>query len=465
MTGFSDAKQTISGTLSLDLSYDSNLRDAGGMGDPRDVILIKNFASSGDGGMKMAEMSLPDGTTMTGLQFVGAFKQSLDMTCFPFDRQTVTFDISMMHPGDKLLYFKLHCPKGSEAVNSSDGEVMACSQPIGSSSAGFEWDTFVCAKNDEGSITCSMEGKREIRFKLQMFIFPSVMFIMLSFLSFHFRVDLAMPRVATTMIALLNINLLRNEAQRQMPMVEEFSWMEEFLFAGVAALFLNMVSHAVAFHFASRPGVNELIDDTSGVVCPPLFFLYVFSRLSARECKVSAEAGALVAISTLFLCVAIALFVRRHVAPMMLSSRGSQERQRELDLEKGGEGSPAAPPLSDQLRHMLETAVADVWPYGDPQLAAGFADILRAHWIVSRKQLASRGLGGAASLSQATGLPLALCAELIVLAVEEGLPPAGETLPTLPGSVVEDSSSAAQKPRGSERGQFHPVVLNQQGSR
>jgi len=71
---------------------------------------------------------------------------------------------------------------------------------------------------------------------VQLWILPSVAASLMSFLSFRIDVGKAMPRTATTMIAMLTQINLKLAISKTLPTTGSISWMEFFL--GQAVIFI-----------------------------------------------------------------------------------------------------------------------------------------------------------------------------------------------------------------------------------
>ena len=55
-----------------------------------------------------------------GGRYSGDFKQShLDEYCYPFDEETLTIEIELMKPGNRVFKLELFCPSGYGTVRTS----------------------------------------------------------------------------------------------------------------------------------------------------------------------------------------------------------------------------------------------------------------------------------------------------------------------------------------------------------
>ena len=157
------------------------------------------------------------------------FGRSQDMSCYPFDRKTVHFQIGIQKPGAIFYKLVLGCVgKGSYPIRvDNDGAVRECSWHIGASYVGFEWDNFTCNLRNDATLNCEMTGTRAWSALLKTYIWPSIVYGLMGFEAFALGVKHAMPRVATTMLALLSLTSLRNQVIALVPASGATSWMEE----------------------------------------------------------------------------------------------------------------------------------------------------------------------------------------------------------------------------------------------
>merc|ERR1712224_367882 len=108
---------------------------------------------------------------------------------------------------------------------------------------------------------------------LKVFLLPSLIFILLSFGSFRLGIKMSMPRVATSMIALLNLTSLKNALTAKLPQGGEPAWLDEYMMLGQFFMFFNMLCHMLAFYFdgLGKTGLQKFVDSFSLQVMFSLF--------------------------------------------------------------------------------------------------------------------------------------------------------------------------------------------------
>eukprot|EP00927_Polykrikos_kofoidii_P022847 TRINITY_DN21205_c0_g1_i3.p1 TRINITY_DN21205_c0_g1~~TRINITY_DN21205_c0_g1_i3.p1 ORF type:complete len:516 (+),score=54.28 TRINITY_DN21205_c0_g1_i3:168-1550(+) len=406
-TAFSDKSQLISGVLELRVWYRSDGQGIRGISDPLDVIIVNNLVSGASSHISIPSLTV-NGTVSAAVQYIGDFKQSLDLACHPFDRQTISFDVFLMHPGDDIFSFSLAC-MGDHATQKA-----SCTQPLDTPQHGFDWGALSCTLKGSAHLYCEMEGIREGGFVMTEEFLPAFLFCMMSVVTFVIAPKLAMPRMSTTMVALLNLNLTRRSIMNTMPKTGESSWLIDSMTVGILSMMTNVFAHVLSARWeSSRPILCDAIAEISMTISPCVFLLITLHDLNSRKCK-SASDGVvtLLVIMWVVLFVAVGLFVRNYGS---FWTRASQRSP--VDRTDSDEGKHVLlPSTRDCLQHMVQDSVAAIFPLKNQQLASGFADALRAQWIVSREQLAAEDLVRAATISKLTGLPLALCSRIMMLA-------------------------------------------------
>merc|ERR1712224_888367 len=92
-----------------------------------------------------------------------------------------------------------------------------------------------------------MRGDRVYTKILTTFLLPCICVSMMSFLSFSMDVKKTMPRIATTMIAMLTQINLRLSIASMLPTTGTLSWLEFTLLSGVFFMMLNLIGHIICF--------------------------------------------------------------------------------------------------------------------------------------------------------------------------------------------------------------------------
>merc|ERR1712072_969617 len=105
-----------------------------------------------------------------------------------------------------------------------------------------------------------MEGTREWEKPYKMHIAPGIYLVVLGYASFYIPPRMAMPRVATTMIALLSFLNKMTAVLSQLPPTGT-SIVQLFYETGGFCLFLNMLGHILVFRY---PNLAPLL---SAVMC------------------------------------------------------------------------------------------------------------------------------------------------------------------------------------------------------
>lgn len=167
-------------------------------------------------------------------------------------------------------------------------ETGRCVQNISSAAAhGFKWAAFDCAINDKrDQIACSMIGERISKVWVFSVVVPSACIITISFLSSCISVHQTMPRTAIAMIMMLTIITMRTQAEMDLPMGGEASWLEDYFQLAQVFMFINTAMHILAFRY-DRLGMRARaawVDDISFYGLFFLFPVFVFGSLSGKKC-------------------------------------------------------------------------------------------------------------------------------------------------------------------------------------
>eukprot|EP00927_Polykrikos_kofoidii_P028935 TRINITY_DN25110_c0_g1_i1.p1 TRINITY_DN25110_c0_g1~~TRINITY_DN25110_c0_g1_i1.p1 ORF type:complete len:451 (-),score=37.55 TRINITY_DN25110_c0_g1_i1:23-1375(-) len=418
LTGFSNKNQFVRGVLALPLRYLN--ADVKGISDVRGVILVTNFQSDATSRVDLATLTDSNGTVSTAIQFIGEFGQSLKLSCYPFDVQTLDFNIVLVHPGSTFLRFQLMCPEhlGSHAtVQQGSGEITTCTTPLDYSAGGFEWDAFTCTLIQPAAITCQMKGTRSSSIDMEKHFLPAMVFCAMSAFVFALSIKFAGPRVSTTMIAMVNLSFERNSVIENLPAVGEHAWMTDCFTAGLVLMAVHMLTHYVSSRLDRvNSRYSEAIDELSGTIVSSCFLIYMLHGLYARNCaNVHGSLLIWVIVSYLVLATTIGILVWRFsdVFKAVITRRAvgdisENEKVATLDL----------PPMTDSLQRLLHGCATGIFPSHNQKLIGDFANALQQQWIVSSDQLVGEGSVTSTTIAQSTGLPLALCSELIAVAAK-----------------------------------------------
>lgn len=293
--GFSDRLKTIEGRMSLNVVYGEEAEDF--VEHPENMVDVVNFGSGSGDINVLSKVRLWDPkTTKTASSvskiYAGDFSQSLypyDMMCYPFDIKTVHFQISLQNPCGIFYRLELGCVgenSWKQAVDEEDGKVRKCSWPINASFVTFDWQNFTCTLRDSVTIDCAMTGTRQWPALLKTYMWPSVVYGVMGFMSFSLGVKLSMPRVATTMLASLSLTSLRNQVIALLPLSQKTSWMEEYFLIAISFMCLNLLGHAASFHLdaTDRHHTQRMVNRFNLWGVSALFVLVVAARMHVREC-------------------------------------------------------------------------------------------------------------------------------------------------------------------------------------
>jgi len=292
--GFSDRHKNIQGKMSLTFFYYAeSLRI---VSDPQLIVTIDNF---GDGTRYLqGKINLLDAMGhelfTTSNIYVGSFSQqqsNFDHLCYPFDDKTVKFDISIQAPGNYIFDLALLCPEPLLAENHTYGYggeeiVTKCTYPAVGMSLGFDWGRFICEAKEAQMIQCSMTGVREWWSIFKGYFWPSFTFSAMGFISFTLSVKMSMPRVATTMLALISLTNLRNALVELLPQSGETSWMEEYFLLAMTFMLLNLCGHAISFYLDSigKTTLQQMTNKINLFGMVSIANLVVLARLHDRNC-------------------------------------------------------------------------------------------------------------------------------------------------------------------------------------
>jgi hypothetical protein len=242
--GLAFASGFANGIVELEQLWESDVDNYFAPTDAASIVRVANYEGGSSGIMPQPIISLNSKTSEVRdlkRQFNGKFKQKFDALCYPFDHQEVSFTITIEKPISKYWEVYLLCNEGEEALDAAGNEVevkpgeetsattvKVCKKELDSSAVGLHWEKMACTKTDAAEIECTMYGHRLKTRVILNFIMPSLLVSMMSFASFQLPVGMAMPRVATTMIAMLTLINLRNALSKMLPGSGGLSWIEYY---------------------------------------------------------------------------------------------------------------------------------------------------------------------------------------------------------------------------------------------
>jgi hypothetical protein len=366
-----DKGNRVKGTFKLDFIWPP-LSNPNDMPAPRDVVHITNFATGSSGVRELAstplQMSYGGSTLLAAATlYVGDFKQSFVEKCYPFDEKEVVWSIGLMSPGEDVYNMKLYCA-GNEAYEGpttstnarygtllgGNADVTKCTQTLDSSGIGVKWASVVCTHTDDTSIDCTMKGLRNYQVPLKIFFLPAFIYISMSFSSFKLGIKMSMPRIATSVIALLNLSGLYTRLVSIMPQGGETSWMQESMLIGMCFMFVNFLFHVLAFWYDSekKPWYADLVDDIALYVKLPLFVMTSMCLLHANSCVATvseAFTGVLIAASILGMIAGGARCYYRHLQRRPEPAPAEHPLLDKHDLSDTVPGSPPKTMRSDEV--------------------------------------------------------------------------------------------------------------------
>ncbi|CAJ1454878.1 unnamed protein product [Effrenium voratum] len=293
--GFNDRQKLIQGRMTLVVVYPSDATTF--VQNPASVVDVDNFGSGEK--YHSGTISVTDTSTMTDLSsqstvYVGEFSQALtdfDMTCYPFDAKRAKIFIGLLKPADMIFSLSLGCVgEGTVPYWRDDGR-HGCRWPVKGSFVGFDWHEWICEEINGFSIECGMVGIRQPGPLFATYLLPSVLYSLMGFLAFALNVKMTMPRVATTMLALVSLTNLRNHVLTLVPSSGPRSWMEEYFLLAMIFMFLNLVGHCVSFYLDSvgRTKMQQMANKVNLWGMLSLFLLIAMILLHSRECQLVDE--------------------------------------------------------------------------------------------------------------------------------------------------------------------------------
>lgn len=344
--------------------------------DTPSVLAVNNFASGSSAILTQPIMSLTKDSTplyYTQRRFVGQFKQSFQSACFPYDDQTVDMELVVEVPSSWYFELYLFCSDGETAKDAQGNDlgketfnfatnVNSCHLDLDKTASGFVWSSITCTKVSASAITCSMKGVRDYRKLMYNFLLPSVLVSMMSFASFQMDITMAMPRVATTMIAMLAQINMRNALVKQLPSSGDSTWLETYFFFAMTFMFINLFGHVLAMkaHKKGYPILSDCIDDFVCGVFSCLFGIIAVVDLLSRSCNQQEASGEWAwFFLVVFLLVMISLVFKLYVNNRQHGKRwleffrnkpNPQQQEMSKLVSADGAASPAASPAASHSR-------------------------------------------------------------------------------------------------------------------
>jgi len=292
--GFNDRQKTVQGKLTLMIMYDTIAYRY--VQNPRDIIYMDNFAT-GDlypgGIISVVNSATGREAHSTSSIYVGDFSQAyeiFDHLCYPFDSKTVYFHVTVQKPGNYVFDLNLLCPESmvlEEEVLDGQRVVTCTSLDPAGNYVGFDWDKFRCELKAGQRITCSMTGIRQWDHIAKGYLWPSFTFSAMGFISFLFSVKLAMPRVATTMLALISLTNFRNALMAHLPSSGNTSWIEEYFLIAMTFMLLNLCGHALSFYLdgIGKSDWQHMVNKFNFFGMLSISLLSMTARLHVRGCE------------------------------------------------------------------------------------------------------------------------------------------------------------------------------------
>eukprot|EP00928_Gymnodinium_smaydae_P096587 TRINITY_DN8566_c0_g1_i1.p1 TRINITY_DN8566_c0_g1~~TRINITY_DN8566_c0_g1_i1.p1 ORF type:complete len:557 (+),score=27.94 TRINITY_DN8566_c0_g1_i1:84-1754(+) len=355
---FNEAKGMLSGSMTVEYQwywYGKNGYADGKIEEPHLSVQLENFASGSSG--RVVSGMYKD-APLPGLDiyyrrnvvtYVGDFRQSLDGSCYPWDEQNISFEFRVPWPYNTNMELVLRCT-GHDADCSND---YVCAEheldPLGNcepdhlrsfknvrfegkTAMQFEWSALQCVKTNTDRVLCSMRATRAFTKSLLMHFVPGLLLSIIGFGSFLVPYNMAMPRVATTMISLLTFVNKGNSVVGAMPS-GGLNVVEEFYIWGMVVMMVNMIGHILSW---KMPIIAPLVNELQLGFVFLTFVLYFFCSIYARGCRKTSSTGLIFGI----VCVALALFfslvwsIRRHRKDLAVAV--SYAKSNAMKMHKGG---------------------------------------------------------------------------------------------------------------------------------
>lgn len=327
--------------------------------DIRKIPMLTNFAGGG-GSILQAGPIVPSGTKGTGsIFYVGAFKQKLQEICFPFDHVEVAFNVEILRPFSDSVRIGLFCEcdgvcgdeciaynaTGQKIADGQEAVKIVRKDTVGLS-VGFDWDVFTCEAQGGTKLTCSMTGIRDPELIIMSDLVPGIVMVIVGFSAVWMPSGgpFAMPRIATTMIAMLSFIAKGSAVMSRAPATGGLSWLAHFFVAGVFVMLIVMLGHIQAFKSGHEHLFLRIFNRYFNFF-GYIFFLFV--DLTSRNCAHVPSAVPIVGVVMFALLVALTVgcTVRRHRAEIEKFMKLKPAKKDDPSLiESTQKDDPLAPP-------------------------------------------------------------------------------------------------------------------------
>eukprot|EP00930_Biecheleria_cincta_P013236 TRINITY_DN11909_c1_g2_i2.p1 TRINITY_DN11909_c1_g2~~TRINITY_DN11909_c1_g2_i2.p1 ORF type:complete len:507 (+),score=57.14 TRINITY_DN11909_c1_g2_i2:94-1614(+) len=279
-----------------------------------DFLDIENFMGGQPGRLNAGKMSGPKDAISEGLLIVGEFTQHLDGRCVPFDRQTVTFNLTVHEPFGVFVRLRLWCMRSDCTLYDFRGEEFSWTRgarrPVdeagdgrssngsfsnitklvdrrhqGKTAVGFQWSEMTCRlepfEGGSDKIVCEMTGTRNSGQMLLQEVAPGIIMSLVVLSSFCIPVGMPMPRIAITMISLMTFVTKATTALSSLPNTGS-SFIAEFYNMGLFFMFVSLLGHTFSFVHTSWHALADSVFLYAGSVALSLALAISTRR---KECQ------------------------------------------------------------------------------------------------------------------------------------------------------------------------------------
>lgn len=145
----------------------------------------------------------------------------------------------------------------------------------------FLWSAFECQVISSSLVTCTMKAQRDDIKGFLVQMLPGALMLITGFAAFLMPDSFAMPRVGTTMIALMTFVTKGSSVFAEMPTID-VSFLEFFYLAGTGTMLLNMIGHVLVLAY---PRLSEITDFFALQVTLWAFFVVLAAFLHSKGCE------------------------------------------------------------------------------------------------------------------------------------------------------------------------------------
>eukprot|EP00930_Biecheleria_cincta_P013235 TRINITY_DN11909_c1_g2_i1.p1 TRINITY_DN11909_c1_g2~~TRINITY_DN11909_c1_g2_i1.p1 ORF type:complete len:644 (+),score=60.38 TRINITY_DN11909_c1_g2_i1:60-1991(+) len=307
-----------------------------------DFLNVENFMGGQPGRLSAGKMGGPTDSISEGLLIVGEFTQDLDGRCMPFDRQIVTFNLTMHEPFGFFVRLRLCCNRNDCTLYDSRDEKFRSTGPPpvhavgdgrnstgsyskitklvdtrhqGKTAVGFQWSEMTCRlepAEGEGSdkILCKMIGTRDAGRMLLQEIAPGIVMSFVVLSSFCIPVGMSMPRIAITMISLMTFVAKATSALSSLPSTGS-SFIAEFYSIGLLFMFVSLLGHTFSFVHTSWHALVDSVFLYAGCIT---FFLALAIRTRKKTCPLidNDSLDGMIATLSVLLITSLMLIIVKH---------------------------------------------------------------------------------------------------------------------------------------------------------